>query len=57
MICPYIDKKKTQQNTKTLIEDLRSVIKSGFYEVKKLNIAEVEKNLWFDYSCWNKSSK
>lgn len=43
MICPYIDKEKTQQNTKTLIEDLRSVIKSGFYEVKKLNIAEVEK--------------
>ena len=43
MICPYIDKEKTQQNTKTLIEDLRPVIKSGFYEVKKLNIAEVEK--------------
>ncbi|WP_233524238.1 hypothetical protein [Thomasclavelia ramosa] len=43
MICPYIDKEKTQQNTKTLIEDLRPVIKSGFYDVKKLSIAEVEK--------------
>ena len=41
MICPYIDKEKTQQNTKTLIEDLRSVIKSGFYEVKKLNNNEI----------------